>query len=409
MNKKITLSLILLLSILLLSPSLLAQTKSYHLKLLAVQETPTGYEGSDADLYLELKQGTGNVFLNTFPITKMDTQISTRFAKELACKHYSLNCDQYDFLYTIRAQSNIIGGPSAGAAIAAITVIAVEDLPINENVAITGTINSGGVIGPVGGIKEKIEAAARANLKKVLISKGNAPKEYLLVEQIPQQINQTNNKSNSQNQTKNNINNTKKSISAQNITNNNTPPPKMNLIAYAQTNLSVEIIEVTSIEQVLYHITGKNISPQIQNLTENPEYSKIMINLKEQLCNRGEKIERELRQHNITLDQNFTKNIQDKNTAIENATTKKNYYSKSHPSQQIINSLFKELELKTLQLEKEINQEKIETISDLQTKMVVKERLDDVRTQIKKYYDNRATLKPEETYAYLAYAQERYS
>ena len=427
MNKKITLSLILLLSILLLSPSLLAQTKSYHLKLLAVQETPTGYEGSDADLYLELKQGTGNVFLNTFPITKMDTQISTRFAKELACKHYSLNCDQYDFLYTIRAQSNIIGGPSAGAAIAAITVIAVEDLPINENVAITGTINSGGVIGPVGGIKEKIEAAARANLKKVLISKGNAPKEYLLVEQIPQQINQTNNKSNSQNQTKNNINNTKKNISAQNITNNNTPPPKMNLIAYAQTNLSVEIIEVTSIEQVLYHITGKNISPQIQNLTENPEYSKIMINLKEQLCNRGEKIERELRQHNITLDQNFTKNIQDKNTAIENATIKKNYYSaasmcfskniqlkkyyydKSHPSQQIISSLFKELELKTLQLEKETNQEKIETISDLQTKMVVKERLDDVRTQIKKYYDNRATLKPEETYAYLAYAQERYS
>ena len=436
MNKKIIISIILLLTLIFTTALVQAQPKSYHLKLLAVQETPTGYEGSDADLYLELKQGTGNVFLNTFPITKMDTQISTRFAKELACKHYSLNCDQYDFLYTIRAQSNIIGGPSAGAAIAAITVIAVEDLPINENVAITGTINSGGVIGPVGGIKEKIEAAARTNLRKVLISKGNAPKEYPLVEQIPPQINQTNNKSNPTNQTKSNINssinkdninNTKKNISNQNITNNNTPPAKMNLIAYAQTNLSVEIIEVTSIEQVLYHITGKNISPQIQNLTENPEYSKIMINLKEQLCNRGEKIERELRQHNITLDQNFTKNIQDKNTAIENATIKKNYYSaasmcfskniqlkkyyydKSHPSQQIISSLFKELELKTLQLEKETNQEKIETISDLQTKMVVKERLDDVRTQIKKYYDNRATLKPEETYAYLAYAQERYS
>jgi len=125
MNKKIIISIILLLTLIFTTALVQAQPKSYHLKLLAVQETPTGYEGSDADLYLELKQGTGNVFLNTFPITKMDTQISTRFAKELACKHYSLNCDQYDFLYTIRAQSNIIGGPSAGAAIAAITVIAV--------------------------------------------------------------------------------------------------------------------------------------------------------------------------------------------------------------------------------------------------------------------------------------------
>ncbi len=438
MNKKIILTLILLLSLILLSPSLLAQPKSYHLKLLAVQETPTGYEGSDADLYLELKPGNGNVFLNTFPITKMDTQISTRFAKELACKHYSLNCDQYDFLYTIHAQSNIIGGPSAGAAIAAITVIAVEDLPINENVAITGTINSGGVIGPVGGIKEKIEAAARANLKKVLISKGNAPKEYPLIDEIPQHPSNQSNTTPSENKT----NNTKIPLNSQktttnsNISTNTTPQnnsnqnitlPKINLIAYAKTNLSLEIIEVTSIEEVLYHITGQNITLPLQNITENKEYSNIMINLKDQLCNRSQKIKQELTKKNIIIDQNFTKTILEKSSAIENATRTKNYYSaasmcfsqniqlkkyyydKSHPSQQIINSLFKELELKTIQLEKETNQQAIETISDLQTKMVVEERLDDVRTQIKKYYETRASLKPEETYSYLAYAEERYS
>ena len=440
MKKKIIITL--LLSILLFSPSLLSQSKNYNLKLLAVQETSTGYEGSDADLYLELKPGTGNVFLNTFPITKMDTQISTRFAKELACKHYKLNCDQYDFLYTIRAQSNIIGGPSAGAAIAAITVIAVEDLSINDNVAITGTINSGGVIGPVGGIKEKIEAAARADLKKVLISKGNAPKEYPLVDEIPKIEPNQSNTTISQNTTnpakiiqnsnsQTNISTTNTNITSSNTTQNNSPQnitiPKINLIAYAQTNLSVEIIEVTTLEETLYHITGKNIALPSRNITENKEYNEIMRNLQDQLCNRGQKIQQELAQNNITLDQNFSKNILEKNSAIENATTKKNYYSaaslcfsqniqlkkyyydKKHPSPQTVNTLFKDLELKTLQLEKEIDQQPIETISDLQTKMVVKERIDDVKIQIKKYHDTRPTLKLEEIYAYLAYAEERYS
>src|SRR3989344_8131298 len=176
MNKKNILTIISILSIFLLSSSLLAQPNhQYHLKLLAVQETINGYAGSDADLYLELKQpGTGRVFLDTFPATKFDTQISTRFAKEIACKHYKLNCDQYDFLYTIKAQTNIIGGPSAGAAIAALTTIAVKDLNYDKSISITGTINSGGIIGPVGGVKEKLEAASQAKLKKILISQGNS-------------------------------------------------------------------------------------------------------------------------------------------------------------------------------------------------------------------------------------------
>ena len=105
----------------------------------------------------------------------MDTQISTRFAKEIACHQYKLPCNRYDFIYTIRAKSNIIGGPSAGAAIAALTTIAVLDLDYhNGDTAITGTINSGGIIGPVGGTKEKIEVAAKLGLTKVLIAEGSA-------------------------------------------------------------------------------------------------------------------------------------------------------------------------------------------------------------------------------------------
>src|SRR3989338_2019953 len=167
MSPKVILGFILLLLVL---PSISAQNgKQYHLKLLAVQEiTSTSYIGSDADLYLELKEGTGRVFLDTFPLTKADTQISTRFAKDIACTHFKLDCEQYDFIFTIRATSNIVGGPSAGAAAASLTTIAVLDFPYKEDVAVTGTINSGGIIGPVGGVKEKLEAASKVNIKKVL-------------------------------------------------------------------------------------------------------------------------------------------------------------------------------------------------------------------------------------------------
>ena len=122
MKKKTPLFLLLIIVLISLSTFTLAQKdKVYHLKLLAVQETGNGHQGSDADIYLEIKEGSGRVFLDTFPVTRMDTQISTRFAKEIACKHFSLNCNEYDFIYTIESKSNIIGGPSAGAAIAALT------------------------------------------------------------------------------------------------------------------------------------------------------------------------------------------------------------------------------------------------------------------------------------------------
>ncbi len=143
-----------------------------HMPLLAVSQTKDGYEGSPAHLYLEIKPGTGRVFIETYPLTKLDTQISTRFAREIACKYVNADCDNYDFFYTIRAESSIIGGPSAGSAISALTIAMLDNLNIDEHITITGTINSGGIVGPVGGLKEKIDAASEIEIKKVLIPAG---------------------------------------------------------------------------------------------------------------------------------------------------------------------------------------------------------------------------------------------
>ena len=167
MKKIIILMLVLLLFLL---PN--AAAKQGHMRLLAVTETSNGDVGGIADLFLEIKPGTGRVFLETFPLTKLDTQISTRFAKEIACDFLDANCGKYDFFYTITADSSIIGGPSAGSAIAVLTVSLIKDVPLNDEVAVTGTINSGGVIGPVGGIEAKIDAAEGVGMKKVLIPIG---------------------------------------------------------------------------------------------------------------------------------------------------------------------------------------------------------------------------------------------
>ncbi|MBR9703585.1 hypothetical protein GOV10_06090, partial [Candidatus Woesearchaeota archaeon] len=141
----------------------------YHTTLLTVAEGGDVWEGGTADLFVELRPGSGRVFIDSFPISKVDTQFSTRYAKEVACDFLETDCDNYDFFYTIRADSSIVGGPSAGAAIAVLTVAALDKQPIKQDVAMTGTINSGGLIGPVSGIIPKVTAAKDAGMSVVVI------------------------------------------------------------------------------------------------------------------------------------------------------------------------------------------------------------------------------------------------
>jgi len=71
--------------------------QSGHMKLLAVSDTENGQRGGIADLFLEIQPGSGRVFLETFPLTRLDTQISTRFAKEIACDFADVDCNKFDF------------------------------------------------------------------------------------------------------------------------------------------------------------------------------------------------------------------------------------------------------------------------------------------------------------------------
>jgi ATP-dependent Lon protease len=64
-------------------------------------------------------------------------------------------------------------GPSAGVAMFASLVSLFADKKIKNDIAMTGEISLRGLVLPVGGIKEKIVAAARAGIKTVMLPKRN--------------------------------------------------------------------------------------------------------------------------------------------------------------------------------------------------------------------------------------------
>lgn len=318
-----------------------AEARQDTITLLTVAETEEGPIGGVAELQLEVVSGQGRIFIDSFPLTRVDTQISTRFAKDVACDFVDYDCSSYDFLYTISAGSSIVGGPSAGAAMTILTASVLEGNKVDENVAVTGTINSGGVIGPVSGVVAKATAARNNGYDKVVIPRWTV--------------------------------------------NGDVENESTSSIVDVE---GIEIVEVGLLEEAILEVTGVNYARNFSDITIPQQYQNIMQDVANELCQRYDDLETQLQiignetaQVNRSQENRQEAQISSANedyysaaSQCFNANTALRNYALRNQTREEQEVLAVELEEEADRLIKQLNAGEIETVSDLETTMIVKER-----------------------------------
>jgi len=121
-----------------------------------------------------ISPGSGVVYVSTEPLSDIDLQASARAAVMIASYLSNIDPFKYDYLISVRADAPIIGGPSAGSAMVAAIYSALTNTSLDPRVASTGMILPDGLIGPVGGVPEKVVAAATSGFKIIAIPWGQS-------------------------------------------------------------------------------------------------------------------------------------------------------------------------------------------------------------------------------------------
>lgn len=140
----------------------------------AIIRTESGYAGTTTNVTVMVTEGWGDVYVSTYSLTQEDFQGAATAAARVVCSLLGINFSSYNFYFKVQGAAVIVGGPSAGAAMAVAVYSALTGAPIDRSVMITGMLSPDGTIGPVGGVYEKAQAAARSGARVFLVPPGQS-------------------------------------------------------------------------------------------------------------------------------------------------------------------------------------------------------------------------------------------
>lgn len=87
-------------------------------------------------------------------------------------RNFGLNCDEYDIHINFSGGAPV-DGPSAGISIATAVYSAISNIPVSNEVAMTGELSIHGDVRAVGGVNAKVQAAKKAGAKIAIIPDEN--------------------------------------------------------------------------------------------------------------------------------------------------------------------------------------------------------------------------------------------
>jgi len=136
----------------------------------------TLYEGVVMTAEVEIRRGEGRLLINTRPKIGIDLQATGQTAEMVVQRLTGISFKNLDIILTVRGESEVevVGGPSAGAAITIGMIAALQNRTTNPSVFISGTVNPDGTIGKVAGLPYKALAAAKNGATLLLVPPGQS-------------------------------------------------------------------------------------------------------------------------------------------------------------------------------------------------------------------------------------------